>query len=108
MTARPQHEKLTANELRREAAQDFLDFLLHEKGWSLAAYHKHDEGCMAMVNVVGLGLERERVCGMNETRLRPQNPDSAELIAEFLGIDLKELEREKRSIMDEIHDKRGG
>jgi hypothetical protein len=90
----PQHEKLAALERERAAVQGFLDFL-SDKRFLLAGYHEHGPDCYED----GHG---NLTCTASTTRLAASNPSKAELIAEYLGIDLKEFELEKRAMLDDI------
>jgi hypothetical protein len=96
----PQHEKLRLLERERAAVQGFLDFL-SDKRLLLAGYHEHGPDCYED----GHG---NLACTASTTRLAAANPSPAELIAEYLRIDLKEFEAEKRAMLDDIRKAAGG
>lgn len=75
-TDRPEHQKAHAVQRETQAAGDFLDWL-QAQGWQL---------------IRNPGDRGER-CYKSPTQL----------LAEWQGIDLDALEREKRTMLDELH-----
>lgn len=71
----PECEKLSAVSVQRTSLDDFLGWLLAEKGIHLGAY---PEGRMRMV---------------------PASYNKERLIMEFLEIDMDEIERERRQLL---------
>lgn len=87
----PEHEKLRAVADKSQAAGEFLDWLLEEKGYSLGQYHQHADACY--------DEDDKRVCGRSKDTLYPACPRVTDLLAEFFGIDKEKLEEEKRAML---------
>jgi len=73
----PEHEKLRIDQPKVSVLSDFYDFL-GEQGWEIAKFDDDSQ------------------------RLRPIRERPDEIISLFLGIDPKQLEAEKRAMLDEI------
>lgn len=73
----PMHTRLTDVQPRSQAAGEFLDWLISERGYTLAQYIEGSE------------------------QLWPASSSIRELLAEFYAIDLEQLEAEKRTILNE-------
>lgn len=91
MSDYPEHNKLTAQRARHEAAQDFIDFLLDELGYSLMTYER---------------IEYPPIVAGMPPRVReewvPVQTRRATLIAKFLDIDEDKLEEEKRQMLESL------
>lgn len=94
----PLHEKLRSLSARRDAAQDFYDFL-EEENIVLARYHTHDDGCR--------DGEDPHACRMSASQLYGARENPADLIGKFLGIDPKALEAEKQAMLGELRKANG-
>jgi len=109
----PEHEKLSKIKDESQSIGEFMEWLEGEKEMHLGTYHKHDERCInpEWHDDVNKGKdpifsEEEWVdkfmCGCQENELVPIHYDVQKLLAEFFGIDLDKLEKEKRAMLDEL------
>lgn len=79
MSDYPEHEKIKALDGLNDRIGEFLDWLRAERGIVLAEYGRHDQLWASTVR-------------------------TEDLLAEFFNVDLKELEEEKRRMLDEIRE----
>lgn len=103
------HDKLKSLERERNAIQNFLDYL-DEQRVQLVKYHgEHTEDCYHTCDFPGscgnLFCTAEKGCGEEYTTCRTDEyftwgKSKSDIIAEFLGIDQKELEKEKAAILE--------
>lgn len=102
----PECDKLAAAAPQREALSEFLEWLGETYGAALCQMHKHSADCMAPHEHDELCPRRcakltEQVCGGIEGMYYPMVPSNREqLIFEFLGIDAKKLEEERRALLE--------
>lgn len=97
----PMCEKLAAMGTEHRTLGEFMEWL-NEKKLQLGTYHKHDDGCVAKTDVekdVALG---GKVCGYTEEQLAVVHTKSEALIFEFLGIDVKQLDKERQAMLDKM------
>lgn len=93
MSDYPEHDKLVAQRARHEAAQDFIDFLLDELGYSLMTYER-----IEYPPLLGPGNSPPRY----REEWVPVQTRRATLIAKFLDIDEDKLEEEKRQMLESL------
>lgn len=104
--ATPECDKLAAADTARDAINNFFEWLGETYGATLCQMHKHSEACQAPHEHDELCPHRcakptEQVCGGLEGMHYPMVPSNREqLILEFLGIDLKKLEEERRALIE--------
>lgn len=79
MSKYPQHEKLKKVQDQSQMVGEFLEWL-SSKSWTICELNRTDDYC-------------------------PIQLRTEELLAEYFGIDLKKLEREKRAMLDELREK---
>lgn len=97
----PMCEKLSSLGTEQRTLGEFMEWL-NEKKLQLGTFHKHDDGCLAKTDEekdVALG---GKVCGYSEESLAVVHTKSEALIFEFLGIDAKQLDRERQEMLDKI------
>lgn len=111
-TATPTLDKLASVVDQRNAILHFLEWLAEEHRAELASYHKHvktcqqahvhDEDCKKGYNTLtGIRCSAtDRVCGMNEETLYALRIRHEKLVMQFLGIDEKAVERERRALIE--------
>jgi hypothetical protein len=93
----PECEKMTKVAPVSQKIGEFFDWLRDEKKISLAVRHEHTpEGC----DVKRTGSSRGATCGVSEGDLFYANVNMTNLLAEFFGIDLIKVERERRAILE--------
>ena len=80
----PELDKLRAVAERSQTCGEFVEWLLDEKGLTLAEWCAYADG------------EYE------DERLMPCHPDLTKLLAEFFGIDLGKVEEERSALIDEM------
>jgi hypothetical protein len=101
-----------------QAQGEFLDWLQQEKHWTLCEPHKHTDECYTLgltpkelVEQHGQHMhsgERAdgRFCtpqyGMRDGQMMSVAFTTEKLLAEFHGIDLAKVEKEKRAVLDYI------
>jgi hypothetical protein len=97
----PECEKLGQAAPVSQKIGEFIDWLRDEKKISLATAHVHTpEGC----DVKEEGATRGATCGASNGDLFYANASMPNLLAEFFGIDLTKVERERRAILDAIRE----
>lgn len=74
----PNLDKIKENAPVSQEIGAFLDWLTGEAGYTLAKYGDHE-------------------------RLWPQNPGFEQLLADYFGVDLQEVERERQAVLKEYH-----
>ena len=97
----PMCEKLSALGTEHRSLAEFMEWL-NGKNLQLGTYHKHDDGCQAKTEEekdVALG---GKVCGYSEESLAVVHIKSEALIFEFLGIDQKQLDKERQAMLDKM------
>lgn len=104
-----------------QAQGEFLDWLQQEKHWTLCVPHHHTEECCT------LGLEPKELvarhgrlmntterakgrfsspqCGLRDGQYLPVSFQMEALLAEYHGIDLKKVEKERRALLDYVRAK---
>jgi len=93
----PECDKMKAVQPRSQLIGEFLEWLNQEKGVTLAKLHEHTDECY--------DEEGDRVCDLSEQVFYPFNHTTENLLAEFFGIDLEKVEKEKRAILKELREK---
>lgn len=93
----PTLDKMLSVKDQSQAAGQFLDWLVSEKGFVLAKYHEHnDEHCGEYER----GNRRE--CGLAEETLYQEHHSIEKLLAEFFGINLNQAEKERVAILKSL------
>lgn len=90
----PEHEKLEKVSAKSQACGEFLEWLGHTKGITLAEPHTHIDDCYGKA----LG-PRWPTCGMGDTTLYSSRANLQVLLAEFFDIDQKKLNAEKDAML---------
>jgi hypothetical protein len=85
----PECDRLLAVREKSQVIGEFLDWL-REKGWVIATGHAHDDTCY---------IDGKRFCGAVEGDLVRVLFNTEKLLAEFFGIDLEKVERERRALL---------
>jgi hypothetical protein len=93
----PELDKVKAVHEKAQAIGEFLDIFLSEKGgYSIGRPHKHGPQC-------GVIFEDDSPsCGYRTGEFEALNGAIEQRLAEFFGIDLKKVERERRQVLDYI------
>ena len=87
MSQYPEHEKLQAVKDKSQAIGEFIEWLQGTKGFRLAKWMK---------------VPDEYAEDEETDALLPQSIDINMLLAEYFEIDLKQLEKEKQSMLEEM------
>jgi len=100
----PECEKLSRESDKRATLSVFME-VLSERGLVIAEYHKHTDECVTSDEENAEALERDDFpsayhCGYREDDLYPIHKRIEDLIMDFLGIDQKKLEEERRAMLD--------
>lgn len=74
----PEIDKMHVVKDRSQAIGEFIEWIRSEKGWEIASYNDGGE------------------------RLWPVNTSIERLLAEFFGIDLDKVEKEKRALLNQL------
>lgn len=90
----PQHEKLHAVKEKSQACGEFLEWLRHEKNFSICVRHEHLPACC--------GKERFLGCGFAKDQMEPVLVNTERLLSEFFKINLDRLHKEKDRMVKEI------
>lgn len=90
----PEIDKMHEVKDRSQAIGEFLEWLLNEKDWTLAAYHEHTEQCY--------DGERYPKCGIRSNELWQVQYSTEKLLAEYFEIDLRKVDDEKRAILESL------
>lgn len=80
---------------------DFIESFLRGKGIILASYHEHTDDCYTM----GGKTYPTPQCSIRTEQPVPIHYNIEHLLAEYFNIDLKQVENEKRKILDDIREK---
>lgn len=89
----PELDKMLKVKDQSQSAGAFLDWLQSEKGFHLAKFHEHDDGCYE---------KDKRVCGLVEDNLYSEHIQIEKLLAEFYGINLNKAEQERTKILKSL------
>jgi hypothetical protein len=73
---------------------EFIDWLRREKEVKFAQYHQHSDECF--------DANGDLACGSRNDELFPFRFSTNSLLAEFFGIDLEKVERERRELLEQI------
>jgi hypothetical protein len=92
----PECNKMLAVKGESHAIGQFIDWLLNDKGVVLAKWHSHGGDC-----------RRGRRCGIYAEQPVPWCFRMEELLAEYFGIDLHTVERERRAVLDALREHNG-
>ncbi len=113
----PTLDLLAENKERRDAILDFLEWLQAEHRVELAKYHQHAPTCYEKRGVLICGkvmhehtdkcrsktdFEDVRVCGCGEETLYSFHTKHDRLVMQYLGIDEKQVEVERRALLDQL------
>jgi hypothetical protein len=114
----PECERMRAASSTSQAQGEFLDWLQQEKHWSLCATHRHTEECYTLglkpKELVALhgrfmdtteqakGRFNSAQCRFREGQYLPVSFQMESLLAEYHGIDLKKVEKERRALLDYV------
>lgn len=92
-------EKMRAVQDESQAIGDFIEWLSQQKGIHLAKWHKHTEECHVFE-----GHDRFKTpqCGVYSDQPIIAHYNIEHLLAEYFKIDLKNVEEEKRKILEEL------
>lgn len=111
----PMCDKLAQNKRVVEHVTDFMAWLVSEHSAELAVRHEHGPKCYrkhehtdlchgdiarAYRNGAECVIEKDRVCGFRDDELGPLNASTHKLVMQWLGIDERKLEDERRAILD--------
>jgi len=88
----PESDKMLKVQKQSQTIGEFLEWMQGEKNITFAQYHTHDDECRKI----------EGGCGLPEHWPAPINTNTEKLLAEFFGIDLKEVEKENRAILAQL------
>lgn len=103
----PMCEKLSALGTEQRTLSEFMEWL-NEKKLQLGTFHKHDDGCSrphvhdAEHCFETCSKGRDQVCGYHAEELAVVHTKSEALIFEFLGIDPKQLDKERQEMLDKM------
>jgi hypothetical protein len=90
----PECDKLKAISEKSQAIGEFLEWLLHEKGFNLTQIHRHTDDCYDNAG--------EKICEMLDGHYYPAMYHIEDLLAEYYDIDLKKVDKEKDQMLEEF------
>ncbi len=108
----PEHERMEKVSQESQSIGEFLEWL-SEKGIEMGRIHSHDDGCHGPHNRMNCISEfakpchcpperTDLICGWHEDEMMPTRDSMEDLIAEFFGIDLTKIEKEKREMIEDL------
>lgn len=103
----PMCEKLSALGTEHRTLGEFMEWL-NGKKLQLGTFHKHDDDCYQEHKhsegtcFEECSKERDRACEYRDDELTVVHTKSEALIFEFLGIDPKQLDKERQEMLDKI------
>jgi hypothetical protein len=89
----PTLDKLKSVSDKSQAIGAFLEWLQSEQKVQLMRYHEHNDSCRDEDD------EDEFVCGLDD-EMFPNHSSIEQLLADYFEIDLKEVEKERRALLD--------
>lgn len=92
----PECERVHEVAPKSQAIGEFVEWL-ESQGIVLATYHEHTEGCY--------NDEDFLVCGYRKDQLQPDHRNIQSRLAEFFGIDLNKVEKERRALLKYLAEK---
>jgi hypothetical protein len=94
----PECEKLHDIAPYSQKVGEFIEWLRSEKGAVIATHHEHSDECYDG-EYTNCGLRKDELCIMHFS--------TEKLLAEFFGIDLDKVERERRALLEYLSQKGG-
>lgn len=80
----------------------FMDWLTEDKGVQFGKAHVHGPGCHGWDAVLGYKPRGDDRCTFQTDEHEPLFYRPEELLAEYFGIDLKTVEKERRTILEHL------
>jgi hypothetical protein len=119
----PECEKMVKVRAQSQAQGEFLDWLQAEKEWTLCVPHRHTDECFTLglapkqlvkqygqylsVGEKADGRFHTPQCGLQDRQFLPVSFTMEQLLADFHGINLKKVEKERRALLDFVRKANG-
>ena len=97
----PMCEKLSALGTEQRTLGEFMEWL-NTKELQLGTFHAHSDDCLATTDEEEAIALSGRKCGYRADELAVVHTKPEALIFEFLGIDVKQLDKERQEMLDKI------